>query len=114
MNITTEQACSARTLSQYANLIVPLFSDHIGAACTAYEDLMSPLCIYIEPSARPKRLFAWTRVVWICDRKLARNDQMGRQALMRMRWIVRVASEYSQFHCYQCCISTRLTLGLTK
>lgn len=80
-----------QALSQDIHLILPLFSDHIGAACAAYEDLMSPLRIYIEPTARPERLFTWARVVWICDRKLARKDQMGRQTLMRMRWIVRVA-----------------------
>lgn len=65
-------------------------ANDIGAACAPYKNFMSPLCIDVQPAARPECLFTWVGIVWVGDGKLARQDQMSRQARVDVRWIVRV------------------------
>lgn len=66
-------------------------SNDISAARAPYKNFMSPLCIDVQPAARTECLFTWVRIVWVGDRKLARQDQMSSQARVGVRWIVRVA-----------------------
>lgn len=63
-------------------LLVSSFANDICAACTAYEDLMAPVCIDVESTTGAEGFFAWTRIVWIGDGEFARENQMCSKAGM--------------------------------
>ena len=69
-----------------------LLPDHILTSLLPNPHLMQPPSIDVNSRPDPMRLFRRSLVFGVCDCEATAADQMGCQAGMGVRWIVRVAS----------------------
>lgn len=72
------------------------FPYHVCAAFFAHPDLMPPTCVHIHPRPGAERLFRGLCIIWVRDRELATQNQMGREAGVLVRWIVGVSCSTDQ------------------
>jgi hypothetical protein len=75
------------------------FSNNICAASFAHPNLVKPLCINVEPSARPKCFLPRLLVVWISDGQFAIENQMRGQAIVSV-WRIMSVPETRLISCF--------------